>query len=193
MLVFAAGSLGWRVLVARTADLQVALPLLVKALESPADQARLRLLHGRRLRRPTQGACSSLPLTLWVEIACRQDHAPAGGFAFASEAAMKLRLIEQACRCSTMRGAGRLKVRARLCSLHSRVESACHQNHAPAGGFAFASDAAMKKLRLMEQACGCSTVRGGGRLKVRARLCRWHSRVESACRQDHAPASGLPL
>ena len=30
-------------------------------------------------------------------------------------------------------------------------------------------------LRRIEQACGCSTVRGGGRLKVRAHLCRWHS------------------
>ena len=38
------------------------------------------------------------------------------------------------------------------------------------------------KIRLMLQACGCSTVRGGGGLKVRARLCHWHSRWQSACR-----------
>jgi hypothetical protein len=31
------------------------------------------------------------------------------------------------------------------------------------------------KLRPIEQACGCSTSRGGGGVKVRARLCRWHS------------------
>ena len=30
--------------------------------------------------------------------------------------------------------------------------------------------AAKKKLRLMEQACSCSTVRGGGGVKVRARV-----------------------
>ena len=31
------------------------------------------------------------------------------------------------------------------------------------------------KLRLVEQACGCSTVQGGGALKVRACLvCLWH-------------------
>ena len=29
--------------------------------------------------------------------------------------------------------------------------------------------------RLIEQACGCSTVRGSGGLKVRACFCRWHS------------------
>ena len=33
--------------------------------------------------------------------------------------------------------------------------------------------AVMKLLRLIEQACGCSTVRGGGGLNVRARLCLW--------------------
>ena len=31
------------------------------------------------------------------------------------------------------------------------------------------------QLRLIVQACGCSTVRDGGRLKARARVCRWHS------------------
>ena len=46
---------------------------------------------------------------------------------------MDLRLIEQACGCSTVRGEGRLKVRY---------------------------------LRLIEQACGCSMVRGRGGLKV---------------------------
>ena len=31
---------------------------------------------------------------------------------------------------------------------------------------------AMELPRLIKQACGCFTVRGGGGLKVRARLCR---------------------
>ena len=53
----------------------------------------------------------------------------------------------------------------------------------PVWWFAFTTAAALN-LRLVEQACGCATVRGGGRLKVRARLCRWHSGVESAWRQD---------
>ena len=38
------------------------------------------------------------------------------------------------------------------------------------------------KLHLTEQACGCSSVRGGGGLKLRARLCRRHS--------NQAPAGG---
>ena len=50
----------------------------------------------------------------------------------------------------------------------TRMESACRRDHAPAL-------IVVCTLRLMEQACGCSTVQGGGRLKVRARLCRWHS------------------
>ena len=33
----------------------------------------------------------------------------------------------------------------------------------------------MRLFRLIEQACSCSTVRGGGGLKVLARLCLWHS------------------
>ena len=39
----------------------------------------------------------------------------------------------------------------------------------------FATEAAAIKLRLIEQACGCSTVGGRGELKVRARICLWHS------------------
>ena len=64
---------------------------------------------------------------------------------------MKLRLIEQACGCSVVRGGGGLKVHARWC-LRNKV-------------------AAMVKLRLIEQAGGCFMLRGGGGLKVRARLC----------------------
>ena len=94
---------------------------------------------------------------------------------------VKLRLIEQACRCSMVRGGGGLKevLHARLCRWHSssgeclpprpmhlhlQVRLHCRQRHRHV------------KQRLIEQACGCSMVRGGGGLKeVRARLCGWHS------------------
>ena len=50
----------------------------------------------------------------------------------------------------------------------------------------------MMKLRLIEQACGCSTVRGGSGLKVRARLCLWYSVGECLPRQPGTCMS-LPL
>ena len=43
------------------------------------------------------------------------------------------------------------------------MESACRRDHAPAL-IVVCNGAAMMKLRLMEQACGCCTVRGGGSL-----------------------------
>ena len=101
--------------------------------EAPTDRASSRLLHGAR-RRPTQGACSSLRVALrWRVLAPRQQ-ASAGGFVFATEAAIKLRLvIEQDCGCSTVRGEGRLKVRALRCLW--RVLATRDQVPAPAGGF----------------------------------------------------------
>ena len=152
---------------------------------SDCSSASLRLLHGARPW-PTQGACSSLRVALrWRVLAPRQQ-ASAGGFVFATEAAIKLRLvIEQDCGCSTVRGGGRLKVRARLGRWHSDGECLplVVRHQGPAGGIVFAMEAAMKlrliaqamKLRLIKQACGCFTVGGGGRLKVRAGLCGWHS------------------
>ena len=147
-------------------------------------------------------------------------HAPAGWcLRCCNGAELRLRLIEQACTCSTMHGRGGLKVRARLyrwhwvggeclppeggfcaiaargrheaptdrASLHLlhdarwwRTQGACSSlpralggwrvlaattTHLQDGGFFFATEAAMK-LRLIEQACGCSTVRGGGGLTV---------------------------
>ena len=67
--------------------------------------------------------------------------------------------------------------------------------HARADGFVIATEAAMK-LRLIEQGSGCCTVRGGGRLKVRARLCRWHCGGECLPPAHHAPCTTqvvLPL
>ena len=59
--------------------------------EAPTGRASLRLLHSAR-QRQTQGA--------WLVSAW--DTLSAECFAFATEAAMKLRLIEQACGCSTV-------------------------------------------------------------------------------------------
>ena len=50
--------------------------------------------------------------------------------------------------------------------------------------FAFATEAAME-LRLIEQACGCSTVRDGGGASSCVLVSAAGTRVESACR--HAP------
>ena len=50
----------------------------------------------------------------------------------------------------------------------TRMESACRRDQAPA--LIVVCNGAAMKLRLMEQACGCCTVRGGGGRKVRARL-----------------------
>ena len=80
-------------------------------MQAPTDGASLRLLLGVRRRR-TQGACSSLPPGtptghLHVCLPLRRScHASSG-------------LTEQACGCSSVRGGGGLKVRARQCHRHS--------------------------------------------------------------------------
>ena len=84
---------------------------------------------------------------------------------------MKLRLVEQACGCSLLRGGGGLKVRGWLClppALVCRVLAAMTTRQLQVSAFAMN---AVMKLRLVEQACGCSLVRGGGGLKVREWLC----------------------
>ena len=64
--------------------------------EAPTDRASLRrLLHGAR-RTGTQGACSSLPPGTQMQSACRPEQAPAL-IVWCNGAAMKLRLMEQAC------------------------------------------------------------------------------------------------
>ena len=55
----------------------------------------------------------------------------------------------------------------------TRHESACCRDHAPA--LIVVCNGAAMKLSLMEQACECCTVQGGGGRKVRARVCLWHS------------------
>ena len=62
-----------------------------------------------------------------------------------------------------------------ISSVDARVENALVTTPTHLHVFAFATEAAAMDLRLIEQACGCCTVRGGRALKVRARLCRWHS------------------
>ena len=88
---------------------------------------------------------------------------------------MKLRQMEQGCGCSTVRGGGglnALNVRARLCLWHL-IEYCLSQRSATCRMLsAIWFGGATTKLRLMEQGCGCSTVRGGG-------TCRWL--VTAAC------------
>ena len=125
--------------------------------EAPTDRASLQLLHGARRRR-TQDACSPPAAGTLAKSACRQ----------APDTRHLHRLIEQACNCSTVRGRGRLKVRAASLPLAFRWRALAARHEAPgtrhhARCLAFATEAAMK-LRLIEQACGCSTVRGRGRL-----------------------------
>ena len=98
----------------------------------------------------------------------------------ATEAAMELRLIEQACGCSTVRWRRRRmqtrKVRARLCRWHSGGECL------PPGPrtctcrcFAFATESrhgAPTDRASFVAAPRCAT---RSSLKVRARLCSWHS------------------
>ena len=100
-------ALRWRVLAARHKAHQASFCLQVDCLcigsrhEAPTGRASLRVLHGAK-RRPTQG--SSLPLALRWRVLTARHHAPgtpACGFAFATNAAVDLRLIEQACGCRT--------------------------------------------------------------------------------------------
>ena len=51
---------------------------------------------------------------IWMESACRRGQAPADD-CLCNGDAMKLRLMEQGCGCSTWHGSGTLRVRARLC------------------------------------------------------------------------------
>ena len=117
-----------------------------------------------------------------VESACRRDKPPANGLPLqrkppsSSDGSSKVAAAprceaEADSRCVLVSAAG------------TPVESACREEQPPDTSvqvltcFAFATEAAIK-LRQIEQGGGCSTVRGGGRLKVRARLCRWHSGAE---------------
>ena len=117
------------------------------------DQASWLVLHCAKRRR-TQGACLSLPLALeWkvpVALPCN------------------LRLLEGACGCFTVLCINRSKLRARLYR-GTRMQSACRRDQPPA---AVLCNGAAMNVRLIEQAGGCTTVRGEGEHKVRARLCR---------------------
>ena len=128
---------------------QVALPLQREAaMKPPTDRASLQLLHGA-WRKRTQGACSSLPLALWWRrvLVARTTHLEHLQVAspLQREAAMKpptdrasLRLL--------LHGA-----RRRLSQGACVVESACRQDQRTSHTC----------FPLIEQACGCSMVRGG--------------------------------
>ena len=78
---------------------------------------------------------------------------------------------KQACDGSTVRGAGGRKVCAYLCLWHSGAECLPPRRSRSLQVVCLCNGAAMKLLRLIRQACGCSMVRGSDRLKERARLC----------------------
>ena len=73
------------------------------------------------------------------------------------------------------------------------VESACRRrDHPPANHLQVVClcNGAAIKLRQIEQACGCSTVRGRGGLKICVLLSAAGTPVESACRRrDYQPAT----
>ena len=73
---------------------------------APTDRARLRLLHDARPRPSQHVHVLVVAAGTRVESACRQAPGTCRWFGFATEAAMELRLIEQACGCSMMRGRG---------------------------------------------------------------------------------------
>ena len=133
--------------------------------QAPTDRASLWLLHGVRCRR-TRGACSSLSAAL----GCRVIAAPTRHLqvlCLCNGAAIKLRLVELACDCSTVCGAGglevnELEVRAPICRRHSSAHCLPHPNQAPA--CVRLCNGAAIKLRLVELACDCSTVHAAGTL-----------------------------
>ena len=141
------------------------LPLQRSRHQAPTDRASLWLLHGVRCRR-TRGACSSLSAAL----GCRVIAAPTRHLqvlCLCNGAATKLRLVELACDCSTVCGAGglevnELEVRAPICRRHSSAHCLPHPNQAPA--CVRLCNGAAIKLRLVELACDCSTVHAAGTL-----------------------------
>ena len=93
------GALVCRVIATATSHLQVFGPRRRNgaAIKLRLVESSLRLLHGARRRR-TQGACSSLPLALGCKVlaAAATRHQQVVGFA--TETAIKLRLIESSLR-----------------------------------------------------------------------------------------------
>ena len=146
----------------------------------------MRLLRGARRRR-TQVGCSSLPTGTQMTSACRQDHTPARRCLRNKVAAMvKLRLIEQACGCSMLRGGGGLKVRARVETVHAAATRHIHVQCVCSGLLQWSCHAA--STGRASGRCGCLTVRSAGGLRVRAQLLTFNSRVQSDCRRDQAHA-----
>ena len=155
--------------------------------QAPTDRASLQLLHG---------VCGAGGLEVnGLEDGARLCRRHSSGLCFAAlqpgtcrcvrlcnGAATKLRLIEQSCDCSIVRGAGVLEVNgledgARLCRRHSGGDCFPQPIQAPACMW-FAIATAAIKLRLIELACGCSTVCGAGGHEVRAPRYRRHSDAE---------------
>ena len=141
------------------------------AINAPTDRASLHLLHGARRWR-TQGACSSLSFGT-----CRHDQAPVrvcrcddGAAIIAPTDRASLHLLHGARRWRTQGACSSLPL-----ALGWRVPAVMTRHWHVSAGASFATTEPPSTLRLIEQACTCSKVHGGGGLKVRARLCLWHS------------------
>ena len=129
--------------------------------EASTGRARLQLLDRVR-RRLTCGACLSLPPALVWKNTCRLVARPAVCLCTvhwscheALTGRASLWLLDG------MRGGDGLKVHAPPCHWHSSVK--CLPPRPAACSVVCKRDA--MKLRLVEQACSCSTVRGGDGLK----------------------------
>ena len=169
--------------------LQVVLRLRRSRQGAPTDRASLRLLHCAR-RRPTQRACSFLPLAHWWRerlLAAKPTHLhhPANGLLLQRSSDRSSKRAA-APRCEKEADSRCVLVFACLWALVWR-ECLPPATKAPAGVFGSLQTEAAMNLRLIEQACGCSTVREGGGLKVRARVClplgTQVERVLAACDQ----------
>ena len=135
----------------------------------------------------SKGVCSSLPLALLRRVLAASHQAPRhvqvvclcdGSRHEAPTDRASVRVVDSA----TSRRRPTQRVHARLCCSHSRGECLAlgtkHQAHAREFALqvvCLCDGSRQMQLRLIEQAYGCSTVRGGGGLKVCACLCRWHT------------------
>ena len=164
------------------------LPVYQSSNEAPTDRAGWWLLHGAMCSR-TQGARSLSAAGTRMTSACHREQAPVGWClpvhrsrheATTDRASLRLLLHGAMCR--------RNQFICTLSAAGTRVKSACHREHAPAG--ACLCTVATMKQRLVEQACGCcSTVRCAGGLKVGAGSpSAAGTRVKSACHREQAPA-----
>ena len=156
----------WRVLATKAHALAPAGAFALSAetppCEATTDRASLRLLHGARWRRPQGGACSSLRLALlrWRVLATN-DHAlaPAGAVAFETELPPPCEATTDRASSWLLHGARRRRHQGGACHLRVLATGTTHL-HLQVRLLLQRSRRRHVKQRLIEQACGCSTVRG---------------------------------